>query len=1160
MKIKKIFISIFLISSIFCKSFFISNDNGLNKQLSLKPDNLIDIKDALLSEESSLEYAVFYQINNGYDIEVNLSFDEQIVDDQFNFDINKLEHEWSEDGIYPKSNFIVSEPIFFRDVVIRKISFIPFIYDSNTQELKNLYNVTVEVNELASSQFSNFNNIKRSRLFEPFYEDMIVNYERSSREEDYQASSILYICGGNSLNHPYVQDLIEWRHKIGYVVNAVSTNDIGSDNASTIKNYIQNAYETWDNPPEIVGLIGDTDGSYEIGYFTENWSGYNGAGDLPYSQLDGDDLLPEVFIGRISVNSSNDLSNVINKTLAYEKASYINQTGTGWYEKAALCGDPSSSGNSTIITNEYIENILDVYGFENISTNYGSGNYDSWLENKLEDGSLYMNYRGYYGSSGFGGGEINGANNGYMTPFASFITCGTGDFNWTSLSEEFFRAGTVTNPKGAVASVGTATTGTHTLFNNIMSMGIFDGIFPKELHTAGAAVANGRLSLYHTYPSNPSNKVSIFSHWLNLIGDPALHLWTDTPIAISADFEENITFGTNYIDVYVGDNHDEPVSNAKVTLLKGNDEIFMSSYTNNLGVATFHLDYSSTGEVYVTVTKQNCIPIEDSFNITDPANNVNLSYDNISVNDIDDGVANGNNDGLINPGEIVYLDLPLYNYGTTSNDNVQAILTSESDFVNIIYGISQYNNINPNQLGYQNSDFIIEIEQTALEGHDLELRLNITDSDGYSWSSIVPIQVYGGFLSVSSIQSIDNFEINPGEEIELSITLNNQGSIMLENVNLELLPSGALLNILQSNTFFGNIASGQTAQSSNNNQVRFFVNGNTINGSSLGLNARITANNGYSQDIVIAIQIGHATVFDPLGPDEYGYYIYDSNDLDYSLAPIYDWMEIDPDYGGDGINLNLSDGGDGNNISNSSAIVNLPFDFTFYGVVYDKITVNTNGWISFGESSLESFRNYPIPGAGGPSPMLAVFWDDLKTSSSADVYKYIGDNFVVIEWSEMRTYNNNSQETFQIILYDDSELTPTGDNEILIQYKEFNNTSSGNLDGWGITHGGYCTVGIENHLSTIGLQYTFNNQYPTPAMPLSDNTALFITTRNPVEALLGDSNQDGEVNVIDVVVVVNHIINLELLSAMGIYMSDMDGNGLVNILDVIQIINFILES
>ena len=49
-----------------------------------------------------------------------------------------------------------------------------------------------------------------------------------------------------------------------------------------------------------------------------------------------------------------------------------------------------------------------------------------------------------------------------------------------------------------------------------------------------------------------------------------------------------------------------------------------------------------------------------------------------------------------------------------------------------------------------------------------------------------------------------------------------------------------------------------------------------------------------------------------------------------------------------------------------------------------------NGWISFGETNLESFRNYQLPGAGGPSPMVAAFWDDLKTTGNSKVLKYIG--------------------------------------------------------------------------------------------------------------------------------------------------------------------------
>ena len=71
-----------------------------------------------------------------------------------------------------------------------------------------------------------------------------------------------------------------------------------------------------------------------------------------------------------------------------------------------------------------------------------------------------------------------------------------------------------------------------------------------------------------------------------------------------------------------------------------------------------------------------------------------------------------------------------------------------------------------------------------------------------------------------------------------------------------------------------------------------------------------------------------------------------------------------------------------------------------------------------------------------------------------------------------------------------------------LQYKEFNNNSIGdypvgNYDG-AVIHGQYCTVGIENHSGDDGLQYTFNNSYATGARTLTDQSALFITTRGSI--------------------------------------------------------------
>ena len=49
---------------------------------------------------------------------------------------------------------------------------------------------------------------KRSRVFDSLFKDYVINFETSSRTEDYQLPSILYICGGNSESSSALQDLV----------------------------------------------------------------------------------------------------------------------------------------------------------------------------------------------------------------------------------------------------------------------------------------------------------------------------------------------------------------------------------------------------------------------------------------------------------------------------------------------------------------------------------------------------------------------------------------------------------------------------------------------------------------------------------------------------------------------------------------------------------------------------------------------------------------------------------------------------------------------------------------------------------------------------------------------------------------------------------------
>jgi len=989
---------------------------------------------------------------------------------------------YSSSQTYPYDNVILSKPMVMRDLVLSNITIIPFQYYPNTRQLEVYKTIDIHVHEVGETADIRRREMPASKVFENIYKNSIINYNNESRDE-YQQSAILYIGPSNAISNSTFSDLVEWRRQRGYVVYTATTSQTGSS-SSSIKNYIEDAYDDFDPPPEYVTFIGDVDGSYTIPTFY-NGHGHNSygndcEGDHPYSQLDGNDLLPEVLLGRMSIRSSSELTTVVYKILNYEKATYLDNYEY-YYEKAAMAGDPSSSGNSCVITKESIKQSLENHGFGDVSIKTSGSGWATWMENELEDGVLFFNYRGYLGMSGFSTGDVDGANNGWKLPFATILTCGTGSFaeDQTAMSEKFFRAGSVTNPRGGVAAIGTATWNTHTLFNNIVDLGIYDGLLADDVETAGAALASGKLALYNTYPGDPYEWISAFTQWNNLMGDAATHIYSDTPEVFSVTHNSIVSYGTNYLDVEVLDSRGNPVIDSQVSLLVDNDEIATNLFTNSLGQVTFSLNPNESNNMVLTVTKLDHKPYQGTVSISD--NNLNVNYDNS-----ENIIINDDNDGMAFAGETCGLSIPLINHGSQTASSLTATLTSTSNQVVISNPTVDYPNIVSGATVYSD-DFIISILPSAKQYEDLELRLTVFDNNSNQWESEIPLDVMGSLLMVNSIGYFQ-----PGQTTDLDITLLNTGMLTATNITGQLQYNGTEIEINDANGTWNSLATGESTAS--NNSFNITISNNIVTGSQFILQLLLESTEGYSSVENYALTVGSVSVSDPMGPDEYGYYIYDSGDIDYDLAPVYDWIEISSS----GTNLNLSNSGNGNWSGNGPiGHVNLPFTFKFYGLEYNEITVCTNGWVSPGYADAESFRNYPIPGAGGPTPMIAAFWDDLETGNNGDVYVYSTNQYVIIQWDDMKTNWANDNNTFQMIIYNDS-AQPNGDNNIKIQYQDFNNTSSGSFTAYPPIHGSYATIGIENQLSNDGLQYSYYDEYPVPAMELSDQTALYITTQAPI--------------------------------------------------------------
>ncbi len=1070
--------------------------------------------------------------------------------------LTRLDDVYNSQDVYPQSPVTLSEPLTMRDIHVQQVIITPFQYTPSTGELSIIKSATIDIIETGSSSIERFTPQRVAKEFEPMYRGLVSNYDQvMGAEIEYQKPAILYIYpssgSGVSTN---LEPLIEWRKRAGYDVTVVSTSTTGSS-SSEIKSYIETAYTTWDNPPVWVSLVGDASGSYSIPTFYESWSWYNGEGDQPYAELVGGDILPEVFVGRISISSSTDLINIVNKTVQYETNPFM---GENWFTRAVLVGDPGSSGVSTVITNRSIAQLLEYHGYDDIREVYSSP-FPSQMTSNLSDGATFFNYRGYYGVSGYDCGDVGNANNGFKLPIATVITCGTGSFgSGTSIAECMLRAGTVSNPEGSVGSIGTATTGTHTMFNNIVDLGFYYGVFGEGMMSPAGALARGKIHLLQAYPTNPSNYVSIFTHWNSLMGDPAVRMWTKVPEYIVVGFLPIVSKGTNYIDIQVNYTNGTPVSDAYVTLYKGDVNYSVSLYTDANGHVTLPIDQALIGEIKVTAIKDNHIPYQGSLMVTEPPVSVNLMEDMIDIIDDGTGVSVGNSDGILNPGEIAEISVPFYNFGSDTSTAIYAKLVSESSNVTIIQDSVYIGVINSGESVLPVDHFAIQVHQGLVDDTNLDIRMDIVDADGSVWHGYVGGLINGTNINAREVfvQDYGDHILQSGETSEIEIILKNEGSIMADNVVGEITCPHPDIDIIDAYGSWGDVYPEQLSSNSSD-QFTVYAGESIIPGTIVHLSLSLTAEGNVQYSQIVPLQIGDPQVSDPVGPDAHGYYIYDSGDLLYGMAPYYNWVEIDDRNGGDGSYLStLQDYG---NNGDESVTVNLPFTFRMYGTDYDQISICSNGWISMGSTQIASFRNYHLPGPGGPSPMIAAFWDDLTITSGGRVYtKDDQDSHTfIVQWSNVRTYQNNSAETFQVILRDPQYyFTPTGDGEILIQYKDFNNTSY--TTGSAQQHGNYCTVGIEDRSATVGLEYTHNNSYAPAAMPLSDETAILITTRGSTIRMRGDVTQDNLINIYDILLLVDFILADEV-AELNPYLADINGDGNVNVLDVIGMVQTVMN-
>jgi len=312
-----------------------------------------------------------------------------------------------------------------------------------------------------------------------------------------------------------------------------------------IRDFLAYAYANWRPPaPTFVLLVGDGTFDFKdnlgtgernfIPPFLRMVSPFLGeaASENSYVTVRGDDVLPEMFIGRLPVNTLEEARVVIEKILRYERAA-----AGDWTRRIMFVADNADQAGPFDLFSDVVadEHLPPEFEPEKIYLNVTHLNPDEArqaIRDGIDQGRLIVNYVGHSGIQLWAAerllevsdrrNDLSELTNADRWPMVLSLSSVDGFFHFPgvpALSEAFLRA----KDKGAIGWWGGAGLGL-SAGHHLMDVGFFDAVFRDGLNEIGVAAARGYMELH--------SQTESFDFLINtyvLFGDPALRLLIPQP-------------------------------------------------------------------------------------------------------------------------------------------------------------------------------------------------------------------------------------------------------------------------------------------------------------------------------------------------------------------------------------------------------------------------------------------------------------------------------------------------------------------------------------------------------------------------------------------------------------------------------------------------------
>lgn len=903
------------------------------------------------------------------------------------------------------------------------------------------------------------------------YPDVRENYAWQT----YQRGDFLVIGADALMDNPFMGLYREFKERQGFRVTMTGLSEAGNTSAA-IKDYIADFYSS--HALEYVLLVGDVTGAFALPSYS--FGPENDVTDLPYVLLEGsgDDYFPEAFIGRWPVDTQSDLAVIVNKTIQYASNPYM---GSDWMDKAlVVAGNYADTGTilTPVWTSYWLRDELDDYGYTQVDTVFFPPvTQPTDVLNSWNSGVGIVNYRGWGDAHGwhyphfhvsdFDEGSLS---NGFQLPIVFSFVCGTGKFDSSidpSFCEAMLTLGTFTAPAGAVAVVAPSDLHTRTKFNNALNTTLWDALLEGRANELGPALLACKFGFLNEFTdqTGPGEMAEFYYHTYNIIGDPSLPIWLGTPDIIDISAED---LGPVFWDSGLITMTSSELPEGVFALRHGEELVGAGRWTDG-NIRIYRFD----GHAFYDPEKES-EALEITLNVP---GHVPLTLEVMPETGAEQCFA-GFAESLY-PG-IDSWSLQVDNHAAASVDASVGISIPGTDY-NHDFGTVTI----PAQTTLTLSPLSAPVIPLGTREQVIEISI-----DGVTRSAAIPLAMVHADIELDFGEMLrpipgESFEVDlsgvlvgmPVSALDLDVSLSSPAEFAsLDDISGSATLSTAGELVFEDARFSGSIS-------------------DIAPGSRLPLHFDFTLA-GQSESFhqaVFSVLVGSVSSTDPTPPCEAGYWAYDNTDVDFAQAPEYNWLDLSEEGGATHVLLGDDD----------HTLVDLPFTFRYFGVDYNNLTINSNGWAAFGPDYINYFRNWSIPMPLGADAMMAPFWDDLDNDSLVagqeqpvpiDIYYYqqIGDpGAFIVQWDEI--YNGfgdrSYTETFQLLLYDPASMVAEDGNGIIeFQYSEVHDVDQIN---------NYTTVGIESPDQNDGLQYVYNRVYAPGATELGAGLAIRFTTDPP---------------------------------------------------------------